>query len=115
MTLNLIVPFGEVTFVIYDNRDESSTFGNHIIVTLSASNYQRLTVPPALWLHCAARKEKTSFILNIANMEHDPEEIHRLDLSQIDLIGIIYEKVLVTGAYGYLGARLEQLLAGKEF
>ena len=84
MTLNLIVPFGEVAFVIYDNRDGSSTFGNHITVNLSTSNYQRLTVPPGLWVAFKGKKRKTSLILNVANMEHDPEEINRLNLSQID-------------------------------
>ena len=42
MTLNLIVPVGEVEFVIYDDRLDSPSNGKFFTVILSANNYQRL-------------------------------------------------------------------------
>ena len=84
MTLNLIVPVGEVIFVMYDGRGKSSSKGSFFRVALSPSNYQRLTVPPGLWLAFSGKSNDTNLILNIADMEHDPEEIERLDLDQID-------------------------------
>ena len=84
MTLNLVVPFGEVTFVIYDDREKSSSKGEFFKVTLSQTNYQRLTVPPGLWLAFRGNGNNTNLILNIANMEHDPNEIDRLDLDQVE-------------------------------
>jgi len=84
MTLNLIVPWGEVTFVIYDGREKSVTKGNYFEVMLSPYNYQRLTVPPGLWLGFMGNSDSTNLILNIADMEHDPDEIDRLGLDQVD-------------------------------
>src|SRR3990167_5184647 len=51
MTLNLIVPQGEVRFVLHDDREYSSSFGKTIAISLSREhNYQRLTVPPDIWM-----------------------------------------------------------------
>jgi len=84
MTLNLIVPVGEVTFVIYDERKKSRSNSKFFEVELSLSNYQRLTVPPELWIAFKGKNNNTNIILNIADMEHDPDEIERLDLDQFD-------------------------------
>ena len=82
MTLNLIVPFGEVTFVIYDKRESSRSKGKFFKVTLSQANYQRLTVPPGLWLAFEGKSNDINLILNIADMEHDPDEIEKMDLDK---------------------------------
>ena len=84
MTLNLVVPFGKVIFVIYDDREKSSSKGNFFKVVLAPSNYQRLTIPPGLWMAFKGIGSKTSLILNVASMEHDPKEIDRLDLDQVN-------------------------------
>ena len=83
MILNLIVPFGEVTFVIYDKRESSRSKGKFFKVTLSQANYQRLTVPPGLWLAFKGKSNDINLILNIADMEHDPDEIKKMDLNKI--------------------------------
>ena len=84
MTLNLVVPVGEVIFIIYDDRKKSVTKGNFFKVMLSPYNYQRLTVPLGLWLAFMGKSNGTNLILNIADMEHDPDEIERLNLDKID-------------------------------
>jgi len=67
MTLNLIVPTGEVTFVIYDDREKSKTKETFYKVDLSPSNYKRLTVPPGLWLAFkGGYANKNNLILNTA-------------------------------------------------
>ena len=83
MTLNLIVPFGEVTFVICDKRESSRSKGEFFKVTLSQTNYKRLTVPPGLWIAFRGNGNSTNLILNIANMEHDPNEIDKINLDKI--------------------------------
>ena len=83
MTLNLIVPVGEVTFVIYDNREKSHSKGVFFKVSLSSSNYKRLTVPPKLWMAFKGGDVNTNLILNIANIVHDPNEIKKLHLNKI--------------------------------
>jgi len=77
MTLNLIVPIGRVRFVFMDN---DGLFREEII---GDGNYVRLTIPPGIWFGFKGDYENTSLILNIANIEHSPEEIERKDISKI--------------------------------
>ena len=83
MTVNLIVNIGEVLFVIYDGRSESKTYNQFYHATLSIDNYQRLTVVPGLWVAMKGLK-KENIILNLANIEHDPDEHRKLDLNSIN-------------------------------
>ena len=78
MILNLIVPIGEVTFVIYDEK-----LNNYFEITISLENYQRLTIHPGLWLAFKGQDESFNLILNIASIEHDQTEIKKLDIEEI--------------------------------
>ncbi len=83
MTLNLIVPTGEIRFVIYDDREHSLTNDQVFHINLSRDNYCRLTVPPGLWLGFQGVSADTNLLLNIANIEHNPDESINLPLEQI--------------------------------
>ena len=48
MTLNLVVPNGEIRFVLFDDREDISAKFQEVI--LSTKNYYRLTVPPMIWV-----------------------------------------------------------------
>ncbi|MGA2796333.1 MAG: dTDP-4-dehydrorhamnose 3,5-epimerase family protein [Thermoguttaceae bacterium] len=74
MTLNLVVPVGAIKFVIYDDRWESSTAGQTWSVVLSPQNYMRLTIPPGLWFGFQGVAAETSLLLNLADIEHSPDE-----------------------------------------
>ena len=80
MTLNLIVPVGIVKFVIYDDREESPTFDTFQEILLSREdNFKRLTVPPNLWVGFKGLSKDENIVLNIANIEHNPDEVdHKL-------------------------------------
>ena len=81
MTLNLIVPVGQIRFVLFDGREESPTSGSFQSVRLSREhNYQRLTVPPKIWVAFQGMGEPVNILLNIADLEHDPHEVERLEL-----------------------------------
>lgn len=82
MTLNLIVPVGKIRFVLHDDRAVSSTQGQTMAVELGPENYQRLTVPPGVWLAFEGLGEKLNLLLNIADLEHDSEEMERTDLDR---------------------------------
>ena len=84
MTLNLIVPIGSVKFVVSKNINDLINKNNILEVELSIQNYQRLTVPPGFWMGFECTSTIRSFILNIADMEHDPNEIDRMDLGKIN-------------------------------
>jgi len=78
MTLNLIVILGEVEFVVYNQREKS-----FFIVRLSKRNYQRLTIKPNLWVAFKGIS-KNSILLNIADIEHDPNEAINRELKEIE-------------------------------
>lgn len=84
MSLNLIVLFGEIKFVIYDDRLKSKTNGNFQTITLSQNNYKRLVIPPRLWVGFQGISLGESFLLNIADIEHTPSECLRLEINDID-------------------------------
>ena len=84
MTVNLIVPIGCVKFVIIDDETKKINSNNILEVELSAKNYQRLTVPPGLWIGFQCISKTESIVLNIADIEHDPEENESMGIDNID-------------------------------
>ena len=84
MTLNLVVPVGEIRIILFDDRSSSPNHGQSFSINLSRKNYQRLTVPPMLWLGFQGISEGTNLLLNIADIPHDPEEVTRKDLEELN-------------------------------
>lgn len=84
MVLNLVVPMGEIEFVIYDDREESPTFNNFFSIRLSQKNYKRLTIPFGVWMAFKGIGEGTNVLLNIASIEHDPSEALIKELDEIE-------------------------------
>ena len=82
MTLNLIVPLGEVRFVLFDDREILSAQFQEIII--SKNNYCRLTVPPMIWMGFQGLSDGDSMLLNIADIEHDPNEVDRKEIEKIN-------------------------------
>ena len=79
MTMNLIVPIGEVQFNFYDKNRKL------IINTCIGENkYSRITVPPMIWVGFKGLSLKTSYILNITDILHDPLEVERQPLSFLE-------------------------------
>lgn len=81
MTLNLIVPLGKVRFVLYDNRNSLNTQFQEVII--SKKNYCRLTIPPMIWVGFQGLYENESLILNIADIEHDANEVDKKSIDHI--------------------------------
>ena len=77
MTLNLVVPVGEIEFVIYD--EYTKKFMN---IYLSQQNYKRLTVKANKWMAFRGVGE-VNMLLNLASIEHDPTESINIDLNEI--------------------------------
>ena len=83
MILNIVVPVGEIRFVLYDDRIESQSCGAKFIVDLSLGNYQRLTVPPGVWMGFKGIEDNLNLLLNIASIPHDPAESDRVAIASI--------------------------------
>jgi len=82
MTLNLMVPVGEIKFVLFDDRDESNVRFQEVII--SKNNYCRLTIPPMVWMGFQGLAKEGSMLLNIADIEHDPDEVDRLKIDNLN-------------------------------
>ena len=80
MILNIIVPVGEIEFVIY--KEETKEFFS---VKLSKNNYQRLTIKQNSWMAFKGCS-KLNLLLNIASIEHNKNECINLDISEIKYI-----------------------------
>ena len=83
MTLNLLVPVGKVLFVFYDNRKGSSTYKNFFKLILSQSPYNRVTVPPKIWFGFKGMNQGINLICNVSNLSHDPNELIRKNVDEI--------------------------------
>jgi dTDP-4-dehydrorhamnose 3,5-epimerase len=77
MTLNIVVPVGSIRFVIYNEQQFKE-------VIISRKNYIRLTVPPMLWFGFQAVGDETAILMNVASIEHDPDEVERKDIESFD-------------------------------
>ncbi len=75
MTLNLVVPIGSVQFVFFDD------FAGIRKELIGQNNYMRLTVPPGIWFSFKGKESPYSLILNIADIQHDPNEVERKNLN----------------------------------
>ena len=79
MIMNLMVPQGEVLFAFYNESD-----GELISEIIGEDCYSRLTVPAGIWFGFKGLGSKTSVILNLADIEHKPEESEKLDRYEIN-------------------------------
>jgi len=84
MTLNLVVVFGIIKFVLYDDRKNSQTYGQFREFILSPEkNYQRLTVYPGLWVAFQGIGKDVSILMNIIPESHDSTETDNKELVEI--------------------------------
>lgn len=82
--LNIVVVKGEIGFVVYDDRPDSSTYGQFAEFKLSPdNNYQRLTLAPGLWMAFYGLGQGRSILLDIIPEPHDPLEADRKAIEDI--------------------------------
>jgi dTDP-4-dehydrorhamnose 3,5-epimerase len=81
MTLNLVVPVGMVRFVFCEETGETPDFR---AIEIGAANYARITVRPGIWFGFKGIAPGTSLVLNIADIMHDPEEVERRAVEEIN-------------------------------
>ena len=83
MTLNLMAPIGEIKFNFIDSRPDSKTYNSLFEINLSEKDYCRLTVPPNIWFAFKGVGEGINMLTNIADIPHDPNEVLRKELNEI--------------------------------
>jgi len=80
MTMNLVVPIGEVNFVFHI-KDQKNNFR---FENIGEKKYVRLTVPPGIWFGFQGRGSGRSLIMNLADMTHDTNEVLRKSVSEFN-------------------------------
>ncbi|KGG12039.1 MULTISPECIES: WxcM-like domain-containing protein [Prochlorococcus] len=83
MTMNIVAPVGSVQFILYDK--DLKLILNTVI---GEKEYYLLTVPPGIWFGFRGLSKKDSYILNIANVLHDPNEVERQPLSFLNFLEV---------------------------
>ena len=78
MTMNLVVPIGNVRFVFM--QEDAGTEIKFREIEIGGKNYSRITVPPAIWFGFQNRDLEPSLILNLGNTQHDPNEVKVLPI-----------------------------------
>jgi dTDP-4-dehydrorhamnose 3,5-epimerase len=82
LALNIVVPVGEIKFVLYDDRTESLSRGVFYEISIGSSNYSRLTIPAGIWV---AFKGLSDFnlLMNVISEEHNYNESDNKDFTDI--------------------------------
>lgn len=78
MTMNLVVPVGQVRFV-FSSADRKA----FRVEEIGVHRYARITVPPGIFFGFQGMGQPRNLLLNIASIAHDPAEVERLALSEI--------------------------------
>lgn len=80
MVLNLVVPVGEIGFVLFDDRSNSASYGKFFECQMSRQHYSRLTIPPGIWVAFYGKGQGDNMLLNLASIPHDPTEAENIPL-----------------------------------
>lgn len=84
MTMNLVVPVGQVRFVFCKLNEAGAD--EFRVEEIGADRYSRITVPPGIWFGFQGLSMHQSLVLNIANTPHDPHEVERKGMLDINYI-----------------------------
>jgi dTDP-4-dehydrorhamnose 3,5-epimerase len=80
MTLNLVVPVGCIRFVFLIDQNK----GLFQTEEVGESRYMRITVPPGIWFGFKGIGPGQSMLMNLADIEHSPEEGERCEKLKFD-------------------------------
>ena len=80
MTLNIVVPIGEVSFV-FCLPEKKTIFRKE---SIGLDRYARLTIPPGIWFGFHGLAFGHSLLMNLADMAHDPDEVLRKTTSEVN-------------------------------
>lgn len=80
-TQNISVPVGRLLFVIFDDREDSSTRGKINTIQLGRPDaYYRIQIPKGLWYGFTCIGTIKAMLVNCADIPHDPKESETLTI-----------------------------------
>jgi dTDP-4-dehydrorhamnose 3,5-epimerase len=78
-TLRLCVPHGRVRFVYHIPGSDEFTS----VVLDAQLDHQLLRIPPGIWFGFQGQGSSTSVIASASDLLHDPDEVERIDISEL--------------------------------
>jgi dTDP-4-dehydrorhamnose 3,5-epimerase len=79
LTSNYACVQGRIKFVLWDDREGSTTRGAQTEILISPDEYRLIVVPPGVWHGFQGLAEPLSLLANCATEPNDPSELHRLE------------------------------------
>jgi len=79
MTQHFAVPVGKIRLVLYDDRQNSASFGKIDIIEIGDDNYCLVKIPPFVWYGFKGISKIPALIANCTDLPHDPDEVKTLD------------------------------------
>lgn len=80
-TQNISVPLGKIKMVLYDSREDSSSFNELIELNLGRpDDYYRVTIPPGVIYGFKGLSNPNALIVNCTDIEHDSNESDTLSI-----------------------------------
>jgi dTDP-4-dehydrorhamnose 3,5-epimerase len=86
MVISYAVPIGHIKLVLFDDREGSRSKGVVEEHFLGADNYALVQVPAFVWNGFKGYGTEPALVANCASIEHDPDEIVRLDPMKNDVV-----------------------------
>ena len=80
MTLNYAVPWGQIKFVLFDDRKDSQTKGEIQEIFIGPENYNLVTVPPMVWNGFKGIGSEMAIVANCSTIPHDSNELERIPI-----------------------------------
>ena len=82
MHMRLAVPKGKLKFVMYDEREKSSTKDviQEIDVGEKDPDYKLINIPPLIWSSFQCISAEPAIVCNCASILHDPTEVDLLPI-----------------------------------
>lgn len=80
MTMNCVVPQGQVKFVLYDDRKDSHSRGEIQEFLMGPDHYFLLTVPPMIWTGFQCLGGQSAILANCASLPHTSNEYECRDM-----------------------------------
>lgn len=80
MVQNFAVPVGKIRLVIYDDRENSKSFGRAEVLEVGDGNYCLVKIPPLVWYGFKGISSTPALIANCSDLPHDPNESEYIEL-----------------------------------
>ena len=79
MTQHIAVLMGNIRLVIYDDRQDSTSYGGLDVINIGEENYSLVRIPKLVWYGFMGSSPIPAIIANCTDLPHNPAEVERLD------------------------------------